>query len=64
MIVLEMLGVSNVLEPVKDMVNKFLSFIPNLIAAGIIGFAGYIIATLASEVIGFASEKIEDFGSG
>ena len=63
MVVLEMLGVNNVLEPVKDMVNKFLSFIPNLIAAGIIGFAGYIIATLGSEVVGFASEKIQSFGA-
>ena len=63
MVVLEMLGVHNVLDPVKDMVQKFLGFVPNLIAAGIIGFAGYIIATLASEVIGFASEKIESFAN-
>ncbi len=62
MVVLEMLGVTNVLDPLKDMVNKFLAFVPNLIAAGIIAFAGYIIATLGSEVMGFASDRIQAVG--
>ena len=62
MVVLEMLGVTNVLDPLKDMVNKFLAFVPNLIAAGIIAFAGYIIATLGSEVLGFASDRIQAVG--
>jgi len=62
MVVLEMLGVTNVLDPIKDMVNNFLAFVPNLIAAGIIAFAGYIIATLGSEVLGFASDRIQALG--
>ena len=58
LIVLEMLGVHNVLDPVKDMVSKFLTFIPNVVVAGIIGFAGYMIATIASEFMGFASGRL------
>ena len=61
LIVLDMLGVQQVLDPLKAMVNQFLSAIPNLIKAGIIGFAGYIIATIASEVFGFAGGSIDKF---
>jgi len=63
MVVLEMMGVENVLEPVKNLVNGFVDFIPNMVGAGIIGFAGYIIATIASEVLGFAGGKIDDFST-
>lgn len=58
LIVLELLGVHNVLDPVKDMVGKFLNFIPNIVVAGIIGFAGYMIATIASDVVGLASASL------
>ncbi|NND78405.1 MAG: mechanosensitive ion channel [Maribacter sp.] len=60
-IVLNMLGVTGVLEPLNDMLNKFLSFIPNLIAAGIICFAGYMIAKIVSEATHFVSERIENY---
>ncbi len=63
LIVLDMLGVQQVLDPLKDMVNQFLSAIPNLIKAGIIGFAGYIIATIVSELLGFAGESLNKFSS-
>lgn len=59
LLVLDMLGVNNVLEPLKDMLSKFFGYIPNIIAAGIIGFAGYIIATIASEATGFVAGRIE-----
>lgn len=58
LIVLELLGVHNVLDPVKDMVGKFLNFIPNVVVAGIIGFAGYMIASIASDVVGLASTSL------
>ncbi len=61
LIVLEMLGVHNVLDPVKNMVNEFITFIPNVIGAGIIGFAGYIIASIASEVVGFAGDTMDHY---
>lgn len=61
LVVLEMLGVHNVLDPIKNMVNEFITFIPNIIAAGIIGFAGYIIASIVSEVFGFAGDTLDNY---
>ena len=58
-----MLGVHNVLDPVKEMVGKFLNFIPNIVVAGIIGFAGYMIATIASDVVGMASTSLGTYSS-
>ncbi len=63
LIVLDMLGVQQVLDPLKDMVNTFLSAVPSLIKAGIIGFAGYMIANIASEIFGFAGGGLEKFSS-
>ena len=62
-IVLNMLGVNNVLEPLQNMVNEFIGFLPNVIAAGIIAFAGYVLSKLGSEATGFVSERLETFGS-
>ncbi len=61
-IVLDMLGVNNVLEPLQNMLNEFIGYLPNVIAAGIIGFAGYIISKLGSEATGFVSERLKAFG--
>ena len=61
MVVLEILDVQYVLDPIKNMVNEFVGFIPNIIAAGIIGFAGYILAQVASEVVGFAGGIFDQF---
>jgi len=59
MIVLEKLGISNVLDPVKGMVSQFLNAIPKILTAGIIAFAGYMIATIVSELMGFAGESLD-----
>ncbi|MDH3243813.1 MAG: mechanosensitive ion channel [Saprospiraceae bacterium] len=61
MIVLDILGVTGVLSPLQNMLNEFLSFIPNAIAAGLIGFAGYMIARIASETVGFVSASLDHF---
>lgn len=61
LVVLEMLGIENVLAPVEEMLNKFLGFIPNIVAALIIGFVGYILATIVSELVGAGSGAIEKF---
>lgn len=61
LVVLEMLGVKNVLAPLQDMLSKFLGFLPNIVAAGVIGFAGYLIATIASEVVGLGSSTVERY---
>ncbi len=63
LIVLNILGVQGVLEPLQNMLNKFVGFLPNLIAAGVIAFAGYLISSIGSEATGFLSERLESFGS-
>jgi hypothetical protein len=59
MVVLEKLGVKDVLDPVKGMVGTFLAAVPKIITAGIIGFAGYMIATIVSELMGFAGDSLD-----
>ena len=61
--VLNMMGLTGVLEPLQNMLNQFLGFVPNLIGAGIIAFAGYIIAQIASEATGFLSNSVETFAA-
>ncbi len=63
LLVLNMMGINSVLDPLKNMLQKFVSYIPNIIGAGIIGFAGYLIAKLASEAVGFISTSIESLSS-
>jgi len=59
MVVLETLGIKQVLDPIKNMINTFLSFIPNIIAAGIVGFIGYIIAKIVAKLIGLAGNFLD-----
>ena len=63
MIVLDMLGVEQVLDPLKNMVSQFFSYIPNIIGAGIIGFIGYILATFASEAIGMGGDFLDNWAT-
>jgi|SRR5690625_562033 len=51
LIALESLGIRSVLRPLENMVNDFLAFIPNLIAAGIIAVIGYLLANFISNLI-------------
>lgn len=62
LIVLNLLGVTSVLEPLENMLQKFMGYVPNILAGGVIGFAGYIIASIASEGVGFLSSRLEDWG--
>ncbi len=61
MVVLNMLGVDSVLEPIQGMMAKFVGYIPNVVGAGVIGFAGYMIASIVSEATGFLSERLEGY---
>ncbi len=59
MLALNVMGVESVLAPLQNLINEFLGFIPNIIAAGIIGFAGYIIAQIAAELTGTLTRSLE-----
>jgi len=60
---LDLLGVQSVLQPLQDMLSQFVGYLPKVIGAGVIGFAGYMIGTIGSEATGFLSERLEGFGS-
>ena len=58
--VLEHFGLMNVLEPLKSMMNEFMDAVPNIIGAGVIAYAGWIIARIVSELSGVALEKVDE----
>ncbi|MBT8083786.1 MAG: mechanosensitive ion channel [Woeseia sp.] len=58
--VLQHFGLTDVLEPLKNMVNKFAAAVPNIIGAGVIGYAGYIIAKIVSQLVGAALGKVDE----
>ena len=60
MAVLQHFGLTDVLEPLKEMSNQFLGAIPNIIGAGIIGYAGWIIAGLVADLVGMALGKVDE----
>lgn len=60
MAVLEHFGLTNVLDPLKAMVNKFTSVVPNIIGAGVIGYAGWVIAKVVSQLAGVALGKVDE----
>jgi len=60
MAVLQHFGLTDVLEPLKEMSNQFLGAIPNIIGAGVIGYAGWIIAGLVADIVGMALGKVDE----
>ena len=63
LLVLSTLGLDGVLDPIKNLLNEILGFLPNIIAAGVIGFVGYIIAKVVSGLIGMGSTLFDKLGS-
>ena len=57
--VLQHFGLTGVLDPLKDMMAKFLGVIPNIIGAGVIGYAGWIIAKIVAEFVGIGLGSVE-----
>jgi len=61
MLALEKLGMTSILDPVKGLLDGFLKFIPNIVGAGLVGYIGYMLATIISEFVGLSGETIEKF---
>lgn len=59
MAVLQHFGMTDVLEPLKEMLKKFMDAVPNIIGAGVIGYAGWIIAKIVSQLVGMALSKVD-----
>ncbi len=60
MAVLEYFGLTNVLDPLKEMVRKFASVLPNIIGAGVISYAGWVIAKIVSQLAAVALGKVDE----
>lgn len=60
MAVLQHFGLTDVLVPLQEMVNKFTTAVPNIIGAGVIIYAGWIIAKIVSEFVAIALGKMDD----
>ncbi|MBS9767969.1 MAG: mechanosensitive ion channel [Flavobacteriaceae bacterium] len=58
MVALEILGVKEVLEPLRDMTKKVFSYIPNIIVAFLIGYIGYFLAKVASEAVNLVGDSL------
>ena len=59
MLALEKLGLTSVLEPVKELLNGFTAYIPNIIGAGLVGYIAYMLATIVSELVGLSGDTIQ-----
>ncbi len=64
MAVLEHFGLTDVLAPLKEMVSKFTAAVPNIIGAGVIAYAGWVIAKIISQLavagLGKVDEKLAE----
>lgn len=59
MAVLQHFGLTDVLEPLKAMLNKFLSAVPNIIGAGVIAYAGWVIAKIVAGLASVGLRKVD-----
>lgn len=59
MLALDKLGMSNVLDPLKTMLNNFTGFVPNIIGAGLVGYIGYMLAVIVSELVELSGDSIQ-----
>jgi len=58
--VLEHFGLMNVLDPLKSMASEFAAAVPNIIGAGVIAYAGWIIAKVLAQLASVALEKVDE----
>lgn len=59
LIVLEKLGITQVLTPLENMLDKFMQMLPNIIAAGLVGFIGYFLANFVSNLINIGGKFLD-----
>lgn len=59
LLVLERMGITSVLDPLKNLVDQFIGALPNIIGAGIIFYAGWVVAKLASGFVSLAAGQLD-----
>ena len=60
LLTLDILGIQGVLDPLKDMFSSVMGMLPNVVAAGLIGFLGYILARMLSGIVGVLTKRLDD----
>lgn len=63
LIALGVLGIKDVMEPAQNMLSKLLAMVPNVIAAGFIGVAGYIVARIVSSAVKIVTGGLDRYAS-
>ncbi|WP_299101638.1 mechanosensitive ion channel [uncultured Winogradskyella sp.] len=61
MLALGKLGLTDVLDPIKNLLNGFTNYIPNIIGAGLVAYIGYMLATIVSELVELSGDTIQKF---
>lgn len=59
MLALGKLGLTEVLDPLKNLLNGFTNYIPNIIGAGLVAYIGYMLATIISELVELSGDTIQ-----
>jgi hypothetical protein len=59
LIVLERMGITSVLEPLKKLALDFFAAVPNIIGAGIVFYVGWVIAKLVSGLVEAAAGRLD-----
>lgn len=60
MAVLQHFGLTDVLAPLKNMVDQFLAAVPRIIGASVVAYAGWVIAKIVSELVGVGLGKVDE----
>jgi hypothetical protein len=59
LLTLDVLGVKGVLDPVMNMFNNFLAIFPNIVAALLIAFVGYVISRIIASAVEVLSKGLD-----
>ena len=60
LLTLDVLGVKGVLDPVMNMFNSFLAIFPNIVAALLIAFVGYVIAKIVASAVEVLAKGLDN----
>ena len=60
LLTLDILGIEGVLDPLKDMFGVIMGMLPNVVAAGLIGFLGFILAKMLSGIVAVVTKGLDD----
>ena len=59
LLVLDILGIEGALNPLWNMFNKIVAMLPNIVAALLIGYIGYILADMASAAVKLITKRTD-----